>query len=39
MSDDRHWYEGTSDFLRWAPRVFRESMLRSAFVDRGYTVT
>ena len=22
MSDDRHWYEGTSDFLRWAPRVF-----------------
>jgi hypothetical protein len=22
MSDDHQWYEGTSDFLRWAPRVF-----------------
>ena len=22
MSDDRQWYEGTSEFLRWAPRVF-----------------
>ena len=22
MSDDRQWYEGTSGFLLWAPRVF-----------------
>jgi hypothetical protein len=22
MSDDRQWYEGTSDFLLWAPKVF-----------------
>jgi hypothetical protein len=22
MSDDGRWYEGTSDFLRWAPRVY-----------------
>lgn len=22
MSDDRRWYEGTSAFLRWAPKLF-----------------
>jgi len=22
VSDDRHWCEGTSGFLRWAPKVF-----------------
>ena len=22
MSDDRQWYEGTSEFLLWAPKVF-----------------
>jgi hypothetical protein len=22
MSDDRQWYEGTSAFMRWAPRVY-----------------
>ncbi len=34
MSDDRQWYEGTSGFLLWAPRVFL-LMALVMFLSRG----